>query len=515
MRSVRARYRLWSLAAMGPSLAVGVCAWFMLAVGLAPLSHVRAEPSANRSSASAGRSLAQSRPVTVHDLVSVRRVSALSVSPDRKSFVLQLRRADPVTNLIRTRWYAGRVGDAHLIDLGDGGETRLSVAIIGTTDGSLEAPRVEWSPDGHWIAYTLARNGETQVWRSKTDGTLQEQVTHHPADVCDLAWSRDGRSILFSSGMSRVARDARRLEKERTGYRYDEDLFSVSDPMLPGFGAADATCESVTVSVTDVDRRIKRAATASEQEEFQAVIAQRNGGVEEANGAGRNAVVPPVRSMQGTSAWLERTAAHSRFLRLVASLPKLQPDPIGCAAPQCEGLIERVWWNRAGDAIYFWRREGLLGETSAFYSWTPGQPRVSAVWRQPDEFLEACDIAAGDVVVCVRELPTRPAHLIAIDLRSGALSVAADVNHEFADIRLGKVERSEWDTGKFAWNEKGGRLEGLYPQRTFGYMIFPPDFDPSKKYPLFVEPYAGRQDVGSIGPRPQFQQQAGASGSAP
>jgi len=416
-------------------------------------------------------------------------VSALSVSPDRSSFVLLVRRADPVANVIRTRWYAGRVGDAHLTDLGDGGEARLAVAIIGTIDGSLETPRVEWSPDGRWIAYTLARNGETQVWRSKTDGTLQEQVTHHPADVCDLAWSRDGRSILFSSGMSRAARDARRRERERAGYRYDEDLFSVADLMLPGFGSGDSVCESVAVSVTNIDRRITRAANVAEQEEFQAAVAERNGGIEDPNGAGHNAVIPPVRSAQGASVWLERTAAHSRFLRIIAS-PRLRPDPIGCAAPQCEGLIERVWWNRAGNQVLFWRREGLLGETSAFYAWKPGQPKVSTIWRQPDEFLEACDLAAEDVAVCVRETPSRPAHLIGIDLRSGDLKVVADVNSEFADIRLGKVERLEWDTGKFAWNEKGGRLEGLYPKRTFGYLIFPPDFDPSKKYPLFVEPYA-------------------------
>jgi dipeptidyl aminopeptidase/acylaminoacyl peptidase len=64
----------------------------------------------------------------------------------------------------------------------------------------------------------------------------------------------------------------------------------------------------------------------------------------------------------------------------------------------------------------------------------------------------------------------------------------ADINPEFRNLRLGKVERFEWDTPTFAWTEKGP-LAGLYPKRTYGYVYYPPDFDPSKKYPVFVDPY--------------------------
>jgi hypothetical protein len=59
-------------------------------------------------------------------------------------------------------------------------------------------------------------------------------------------------------------------------------------------------------------------------------------------------------------------------------------------------------------------------------------------------------------------------------------------------LRLGKVEKFEWDTPKFAWNEPGGKLAGLYPPRSYGYILYPPDFDPRRKYPVFIDPYIAK-----------------------
>jgi dipeptidyl aminopeptidase/acylaminoacyl peptidase len=69
------------------------------------------------------------------------------------------------------------------------------------------------------------------------------------------------------------------------------------------------------------------------------------------------------------------------------------------------------------------------------------------------------------------------------------LSVVADINPELRNIRFGRIERIEWDTPQFPWSVAGGRLEGLYPQKAYGYILYPPDFDKTKKYPVFVEPY--------------------------
>jgi hypothetical protein len=68
--------------------------------------------------------------------------------------------------------------------------------------------------------------------------------------------------------------------------------------------------------------------------------------------------------------------------------------------------------------------------------------------------------------------------------------VLADVNPEFRNIRLGKVERFEWDTPRFAWGEPGQPLHGMFAERAYGYVYYPPDFDSSKKYPVYINPYS-------------------------
>jgi len=83
-----------------------------------------------------------------------------------------------------------------------------------------------------------------------------------------------------------------------------------------------------------------------------------------------------------------------------------------------------------------------------------------------------------------------------IDTQSGAITVIADVNPELKNIRFGKVERIEW--------EVPSTVPKLYPPRAFGYILYPPDFDPSRKYPLFIAPYSAggfqRGDVGDEHP---------------
>lgn len=57
-----------------------------------------------------------------------------------------------------------------------------------------------WSPDGQWIAYTsnIAGN-KSDIYKIRSDGTEETQLTDHAAPDVQPAWSPDGRQIAFVS----------------------------------------------------------------------------------------------------------------------------------------------------------------------------------------------------------------------------------------------------------------------------------------------------------------------------
>nr|HEV7952401.1 winged helix-turn-helix domain-containing protein [Candidatus Acidoferrales bacterium] len=61
--------------------------------------------------------------------------------------------------------------------------------------GGLSADHVDFSRDGAWMAYVSYPDG--MLWRARTDGTQQLQLTFAPQRVTNPHWSPDGKRILF------------------------------------------------------------------------------------------------------------------------------------------------------------------------------------------------------------------------------------------------------------------------------------------------------------------------------
>ena len=72
--------------------------------------------------------------------------------------------------------------------------------------------------------------------------------------------------------------------------------------------------------------------------------------------------------------------------------------------------------------------------------------------------------------------PTRPAELYYMPSIDGPVKRLTDVNGELASIPLGKTDTIDWKVDNFSEN---------------GMLTYPPDFDPSKKYPLVLLIHGG------------------------
>lgn len=444
------------------------------------------------------------RLVTTDDLIGLRDIDSFSLSPDGKKFAVLIRQADPAANDYRTGWFIGSTDDGTLTAAGDGGEARLMTLPTGRRGGDIVGSVSRWSADGQWIAYTLQRDGEVQLWRSSVDGKVQEQLTRNDADVREFVWSEDGRTLFFTAGGTRAAQRARDEKGRRDGFGLHEfqwftEVVHHATPVGPV--ETDLTVWSVASNGRDerpADDAGKKQFAAGQRRSYswgrdysQTVKAEEFGG----------SAAPPIIGKNGARAWLARVDPSERGLlprlRLTASLRPNGSGPIVCTAEECTAQIfSKVWWSADGKQVIFWREEGINLSDQGFYSWTPASGVVKPLKRVSGDRFKECELL-GQRLICVHEARTRPAHIASIDTRSGRTTVLADFNPELENLRLPKVERFEWDAPP-------DTLRLGYSRRAYGYIVYPPDFDPNKKYPVVIAPYGAqgfiRGDVGDEQP---------------
>lgn len=445
------------------------------------------------------------RPITTDDLIGLRDIDTLSVSPDGRSYAILVRQADVASNAYRTTWFVGSIsGDRKLTEVGDGGDARLRETIGGTRNGIIVGNQVRWSPDSKRIAYTALRNGEVQVWASPVAGGEQRQITHNPADIRDFVWSLDGRQLMFAVGDARAAIEARNEAGRRRGFLLEEfhsftELVHDPRPSRP---------HKVDLAhwVADADGANERPANDAERQEFER-LRKYSWGRNLAVGASAvgahigGAAAPPIVSRAGLPAWLapdsDQETGGMPLLRIHAARKTDGSGAIRCKHEACASQrFSKLWWSEDGKRVIFWRKQDTNLVENEFFAWSPGSDVLESIFHQDGDEFKECDLS-GAFLICARQTVSRPDHVVSIDTRNGALEVLADVNAQFTEIALGRVERFEWQAPEDKY--------GLgYPRDMFGFVIYPPGFDPQRRYPVFIAPYGAtgfrRGDVGDEHP---------------
>lgn len=126
--------------------------------------------------------LAAGRPMTVDDLLAVQGVSDPQVSPDGSLVVYVVSVVDRDTNKSNSSLW--------LVPVAGGAPRRLT-----TAPGANNHPR--WSPDGNSIAFVSSRSGSSQIWLLPLSGGEASQLTHLPVDVSGPIWSSQGDKLAF------------------------------------------------------------------------------------------------------------------------------------------------------------------------------------------------------------------------------------------------------------------------------------------------------------------------------
>ena len=128
--------------------------------------------------------LAAGRPMTVEDLLAVKSVSDPQISPDGSLVVYVVTELDKGTQK--------NTSSLWLVPCAGGQPKQLTTAA-----GTNNHPR--WSRDGKSIAFVSHRGGSAQVWLMPLDGGEARQLTKLPIDVSGPIWSPQGDKIAFTA----------------------------------------------------------------------------------------------------------------------------------------------------------------------------------------------------------------------------------------------------------------------------------------------------------------------------
>ncbi|MGE5414118.1 MAG: prolyl oligopeptidase family serine peptidase [Syntrophomonadaceae bacterium] len=143
------------------------------------------------------------RPLRFEEMAKFSRVGHLSVSPDGRQVAFGVATPDVAAN---TSWGAVWIVPAA------GGEPRR------VTAGDHHDGDPKFSPDGRRLAFVSDRNGGSQIWVLDLAGGDPAAATSFPTDVSDYTWSPDGKWFLISSDVYPECADTAclaRVRKER------------------------------------------------------------------------------------------------------------------------------------------------------------------------------------------------------------------------------------------------------------------------------------------------------------
>lgn len=441
------------------------------------------------------------KPFSAEAMWSLARLGPPSVSPDGKWAVLALTTFDVKNDKATAAlWLVPCAG----------GEARP----LTSRGGADSSPA--WSPDGRWIAF-LGKRGDdenAQVYVIPVDGGEARRLTSVPGGALVPRWFPDSRRVAFATWIfpdwkgwdDQARRLKERRESKMTARTWDKSparrwdrflderrahLFTVSlsggepTPVTPGtgvalpFGSVNADPDRDDFDISPDGKEIAFAADSDRsgvEPNLDLYVVPADGGVARnltaANGASDS---KPLYSPDG------RTIAYGR-----QEVRRTYYDRVRLALYDRAAGTSRVVtdaWDRSVSGLV-WLADGRSLLASIDDSGTRRVYRIDAVTGKPSpvttspSFTSLAVSGDGRTVVALRESFAEPPTLVRLDPRDGRATKLSTFN----DAALAGVDMGAFESVTYS---------GADGQPVQMWVTYPPGFERTRRYPLFLLLHGG------------------------
>lgn len=445
--------------------------------------------------------------LTEMDIFKLQYAGDPQISPDGRKIVYERRFADIMTDR--------RESSLWIVNF-DGSDDHPF------TSGSYNDSSPRWSPDGNRIAYISNRSGSAQIYVCRMDTGKTTQITNMENPPSEIAWSPNGKQISFGALVSTTSPDLAALPQPPPGAKWSDPPKAFDRLFYRYNGQGYLKPGYAQIFVVSADGGTPRRVSPGNFENlgtglhFRSTVPAWSGDEKyllTGSNRGPNADVESVETqiyefslangsvraltegygpygsptVSPDNDWIAYTGYENRHMYYQnQQLYLMRRD--GRASHSLSASLDRdvrsLRWSADSSGIYFLYDD--QGDTKlAFYA-LDGKLRViashvgSGSRATPDS--PAFSVARNGSFAFTYTDPNHPADIAVGTPGNPSARIVTSVNKNLlAAKRLGQVEKISYKS-----SVDGRSIDG--------WIVKPPDFSPSKKYPLILSIHGGPQN---------------------